>query len=109
MNRQQQIDEFLLRAHRLAMERLRAEPARLADVAGTLARWRTQSGPTRSDRFWDEWQALLEAGVDAAEASVCASGDRATALRNVSPMGGLITQGEPGDLLRAVRRAGHAH
>lgn len=107
MNRQQQIDEFLLQAHRLAVARLRAEPGRIADVAKTLSRWRSQAGATRSDPYWDEWQALLDAGVDAIEAGVCGADDHATALRNVSPVGVLMTQRERGELLRAARD-GHA-
>ena len=108
MNRQQQIDEFLLQAHRLAVERLRAEPKRIAEVSGTLSRWRAQAGATRSDPYWDEWQVLIEAGVDAIEAGTCGNGDHATALRNVSPVGVLMTQQERGALLRGVRQGGHA-
>lgn len=103
MNRQLQIDAFLLAAHRLAMQRLRAEPGRLAEVAGTLARWRDRAGPTRSDRYWDEWQALIDGGLDGLETAVCATDDHATALRNVSPIASLITPQERGHLLRAAR------
>ena len=49
MNRQQQIDDFLLQAHRLAVARLRADPPRLAELVGTLSRWRMNAGATRSD------------------------------------------------------------
>lgn len=108
MNRQQQIDEFLLKAHRLAVQRLRAEPARLVELAGTLSRWRSQAGATRSDPYWDEWQSLIDAGVDAIEAGTCGAGDHATALRNVSPVGVLMTQRERGALLRGVRQGCHA-
>jgi hypothetical protein len=51
MNRQQQIDRFLSAAHRLAVERLRAQPARIEPVRAQLARSRSQSGVTRSDRY----------------------------------------------------------
>jgi len=105
MNRQQQIDAFLREAHRLAVGRLRADPRRLAEVVRTLDRWCAQSGATRADRYWDEWQVLLDAGVDAIEAEVCGEDDHAAALRNVSPMGVLITQRERGELLRAARHA----
>ena len=103
MNRQLQIDAFLLAAHRLAMRRLRADPARLGEVAGTLARWRSRAGETPADRYWDEWQALLDSGLDSLETAVCAVDDHATALRNVSPIASLITQKERGELLRAAR------
>ena len=105
MNRQQQIDVFLFEAHRLALGRLRAEPGRIAELARTLARWRRQAGASRSDRYGDEWQSLLDAGVDAIEAGTCGSDEHATALRNVSPVGVLITARERGELLRAARRS----
>ena len=103
MNRQTQIDAFLLAAHRLALQRLREEPARLHEAAGTLARWRAQAGVTRSDPYWDEWQSLIAAGVERLEAVVCADDEHAAALRNVSPLGSLMTQRERGQLLRAAR------
>ncbi|WP_395317528.1 hypothetical protein [Variovorax sp. UC74_104] len=108
MNRQQQIDDFLLRAHRLAVSRLRAEPARLADVSATLERWQARAGATRSDPYWNEWRAMLAAGVDAIEQATCGSDDHAAALRNVSPVGVLMTQRERGELLRAARQGTHA-
>ncbi len=108
MNRQQQIDAFLLEAHRLAVARLRAEPDRLADVLRTLERWREQAGVTRSDRYLDEWQVMLAAGVDAIEAGACGLDDHAAALRTVSPVGVLITQRERGAMLRAAREASDA-
>ena len=104
MNRQRQIDLFLLAAHRLAMERLRAEPARIEPVRAQLARWRAQAGrPTRSDSYWDEWQALLSADLEELARVVCADDDHGTLLRSVSPMSTLITQSERSALLRAVR------
>lgn len=102
MNRQTQIDAFLLAAHRLALQRLREDPARLDVAADTLARWRARAGASRSDAYWDEWQSLIEAGMPGLEA-VCADNDHAAALRNVSPLGGLLTQRERGELLRAAR------
>jgi hypothetical protein len=104
MNRQQQIDDFLLSAHQLALTRLRAEPHRLQDVKALLARWRTQSGPTRSDVYRDEWDAMVDAGVDAIDRVAGAHSDHAAALRNVSPLSVLITQHERADLLRQARQ-----
>ncbi|KQX24647.1 hypothetical protein [Variovorax sp. Root434] len=108
MNRQQQIDDFLLQAHRLAVSRLRADPGRIADVSATLERWQTQAGATHSDAYWNEWRAMLAAGVDAIEAATCGTDDHAAALRNVSPVGVLMTQRERGELLRAARQGAHA-
>lgn len=105
MNRQQQIDKFLLAAHRLALTRLRAEPARIERVRAQLARWREHSGPTRSDPYWDEWQQILTTDLERIERVVCADDEHGAALRNVSPMSTLITQRERAVLLREARAA----
>lgn len=105
MNRQQQIDVFLLEAHRLAVRRLRQDPSRAEHARALLARWRERNGPTRSDPYRDEWARLLDAGPDAVEHVACAADDHGAALRNVSPLSVLITQRERMDLLRQARSA----
>jgi hypothetical protein len=105
MNRQQQIDSFLLAAHRLAMSRLHARPQRIEVVRAQLARWRAGSGPTRSDPYWDEWQRLLDADLPALERAVCADDEHGAVLRSVSPISTLITQAERARLLREARAA----
>ncbi len=105
MNRQQQIDKFLLAAHHLALSRLGAEPTRIEPVRAQLARWRVQSGLTRSDPYWDEWQRLLVADLAEIERVVCADDEHGAVLRSVSPMSTLITQGERAVLLREARSA----
>lgn len=105
MNRQQQIDKFLLAAHRLALARLRADPSRLQPVQAQLARWRRQSGPTRSDRYWDEWETLLAGALDDIERVICADDQHGALLRSVSPMSTLVTQAERTVLLREARSA----
>lgn len=105
MNRQQQIDQFLLSAHKLALSRLREHPERLQDVAALLARWRRQEGESRSDSYWDEWGQLLAEGIDAIEREVCSGSDHAAVLRSVSPMSVLISQRERSELLRQTRQS----
>ena len=105
MNRQQQIDKFLLAAHRLALSRLHAEPERIGPVRAQLQRWRAQSGPTRSDVYWDEWQRLLDADLRDMERVVCADDQHGAVLRSVSPLSTLITQAERARLLREARTA----
>lgn len=104
MNRQQQIDHFVLQAHHLAVQRLREQPGRVAQVQAQLARWRKQSGATRSDTYWDTWEGLLGKPIDTLAKEVCADTDRATALRSVSPMSVLITQAERAQLLGQARQ-----
>lgn len=104
MNRQQQIDKFLLAARRLALSRLRAEPTRIEPVRAQLARWRVQSCPSRSDTYGDEWQRLLVADLAETERVVCADNEHGAVLRSVSPMSTLVTQGERAVLLREARK-----
>ena len=104
MNRQDQINVFSLAAHRLAVERLREQPARVREALGVLQRWREQAGgPSHSDAYWDEWDRLLREGVDSVEQAVCLSTDRAATLRSVSPLGRFITVPERNELLRQTR------
>ena len=105
MNRQQQIDYFVTQAHLLAMQRLREQPARAAEVMAQLAHWRTRAGQTRSDPYWNEWESLLGGSTQALADAVCADTDHATALRSVSPMSVLITQAERAQLIDQARRA----
>ena len=94
MNRQLQLEKFLLAAHRLAPERLRAQPERIEPVRSQLARWRGQAGATRADVYWDEWQRLLTADLNELEQAVCADDEHGAVLRSVSPMSTLISQTE---------------
>lgn len=103
MNRQQQIERFLAEAHRLVIPRLRADPSAIELVRGQLTRWRALSGATRSDVYWDEWDGLLQLGVDAIERVVCADDEHAAVLRSVSPISVLLTQAERSRLLHEAR------
>ncbi len=104
MNRQQQIDHFVAKAHLLAIQRLREHPARVTEVRAQLARWRKQEGPTRSDVYWNEWETLLGSSIDELAEAVCGSSDHATVLRSVSPISVLVTQQERARLLREARQ-----
>jgi hypothetical protein len=103
MNRQQQIDSFLLEAHKLALARLRAQPHRMQEVAALLGKWRLQAGATRSDAYWNEWDDLIAEGVDAMERAACAQDEHGAVLRSVSPLSVLVSQQERGALLRQAR------
>lgn len=103
MNRQADIEAFLLAAHRLAVSRLREAPSRIEEARGLLLRWRAQDGQTRSDPYWDEWAKLLVADTDTLERAVCSAADHAVALRSVSPLGVLLTQQERTQLLAQAR------
>ena len=105
MDRQRRTEVFLQAAHRFAMVRLRADPDRIGDVRALLQRWREQSGQTRSDPYWDEWERLLALPLDDFEQVICADDEHATVLRSVSPIGAVISNAERRELLREARRA----
>lgn len=103
MNRQLQIDQFVLLAHQLAFEKLKAKPERLTEVVRVLANWKAQNGVTRSDSLLAEWQTLLGGTLTQLEDIMTAATDRATLLRSVSPMSILITPQERTQLIQQVR------
>lgn len=105
MNRQQQIEHFLLAAHRVALARLRADPAKIDAVRQQLARWRREAGLTRSETYLREWDHLLDSGVEVLEDVVCAEDSHGALLRSVSPLSTLLTQKERAELLRRSRSA----
>ena len=106
MDRQHQIHAFSLAAHRLAIDRLRERPERLAEALGVVRRWREQAGGfAHCDPYWNEWQRLLLEGVDAVELAACAVSDHAATLRSMSPLGRFISSAERNQLLSQARKA----
>lgn len=103
MNRQQQLDEFSLALYRRACIALRLDPELREQAQRTLARWREQSGPTRSDALWDEWEQLLASEIHVLEGAALAESDHGQLMRSVSPLGGLVSQGERMVLLKQAR------
>jgi hypothetical protein len=106
MDRHARIDIFSLAAHRLAVARLREQPARLPEAIGVLNRWRDQAGGSaHCDPYWDEWERLLRDGVDAVEREACAPTSHGATLRSVSPLGRFISVAERNDLLKQALEA----
>ena len=103
MDRQRQLELFSLEAHRLGVERLRANPSKLQILIDTLHRWRRQSGPGHSDPYFDAWERLLLEGVDAVEAATCHDNDHAAVMRSTSPFAPLITASERMEMLTRCR------
>lgn len=104
MDRQARIDLFSVAAHRIAVARLREQPARLQEALEVLQRWREQAGgPAHCDPYWDEWDRLLREGAEAVEHAVCSATDHAATLRSVSPLGRLLSVPERNVLMRQAR------
>ena len=106
MDRHARIDTFSLAAHRLALTRLREQPTRLVEALDVLDRWRQQAGgASHSEPYWDEWERLLRAGIDAVENAACAATSHGATLRSVSPLGRFISVDERSSLLRQALQA----
>ena len=94
MRSQHDIDQFTLEFHKRALVRLREDIHLLDQARETLSRWSAQRGATASDPYFEAWRALLDQGPDAIEREVCADTDAAATLRNVSPLGFLLSAKE---------------
>lgn len=94
MPSQQQIHAFTRAFHRAAIERVHERLALVHRALQDLARWQTQRGPSASDPYILEWQALLKGDLSQLQTLVCADDDHAAALRNTSPLGFVLTPPE---------------
>ncbi|QOF78003.1 hypothetical protein [Variovorax sp. 38R] len=103
MNRQQQLDQFSLALHRRAMAALHLDPAQRERARQTLARWRQQSGETRSDVLWNEWEQLLASDLEVLTRAALDDSEHGQLMRSVSPLGVLVSQAERMTLLQQAR------
>jgi hypothetical protein len=104
MNEQHRINTFSLEAHRLAIARLRERPECVPQALAVLERWRQQAGgPSHCDPYWNEWESMLQQGIDTVERAVCVETDHAATLRSVSPLGRFVSAADRYRLLRQVR------
>ena len=90
----QQFNAFTKVFHRVAIGRLAREPTLVKRALLTLERWHTQRGSSASDAYLHEWKILLQGDLDVLQKLVCADDDAAETLRNVSPMGFVLTPAE---------------
>ena len=89
----QLLDRRSLELHQLIARRLREHPERLERVRETLARWKTIVSPD-SQPYVTEWQRLADAGMDMLLAVAVEDSERAAALRQCGPFGGVLTPKE---------------
>lgn len=90
----QQLNAFTKAFHHAAIDRLAREPELVRRALQTLERWHGQRGPSASDAYLHEWQVLLEGDLNVLQARVCGDDDTAETLRNVSPLGFVLTPAE---------------
>ncbi|MEO8390604.1 hypothetical protein [Polaromonas sp.] len=94
MPSQKQLDAFTEAFHRAAIRRLAMEPELVERASHTLQRWQEQRGSTASDPYLQEWRVLLSGDLNVLQERVCADNDLAATLRNVSPLGFVLTPAE---------------
>jgi hypothetical protein len=94
MPSQQQINAFTQAFHRETIGRLVEKPELIERALQTLHRWRVQRGPGASDPYLQKWRTMLEGDLQVMRQLVCADDDYAATLRNVSPLGFVLTPAE---------------
>jgi hypothetical protein len=100
----QEIDQRALAMHRLVVEKIRQNPALFDHAKRTLARWRG-SVCARSQPYLEEWECLMNQGLDACLAAAVEESAHATALRQSSPFAGLLTHQDRFTFLKTWRLA----
>jgi hypothetical protein len=103
MRTHQEIDERSLALHRLVAERITHDPALLEKVRETVARWRG-TVCIASQPYLEEWECLIDQGVEACLAVAVEDSQRGAALRQSSPFSGVLTNRERFAFLRDWRR-----
>jgi hypothetical protein len=94
----QQLDAFTLAFHRQAIARMQEQPGLVKQAVQTLDRWAEQRGATASDSYLQRWRELLSQSCDVIEAQVCQDSAEAATLRNVSPLGFVLSASERQEL-----------
>lgn len=104
----QEIDARSLALHRLIAERIQRDPSLFEVAKRNLAHWRTHASPNET-YYVEEWDRLLQSGLDAALAVAIEDSEYATALRQSSPFAGVLTPRERWAFLDAWKVAHEAH
>ena len=99
----QEIDQRSLALHRLLTEKIRQDPALFENVKRTLARWR-KTVCTNSQPYLEEWQRLVDLGIEECLAVATEDSERATAMRQASPFCGILSEEERREFLLSWTR-----
>jgi hypothetical protein len=103
MNRHQLIETRSLRLHQAIAEKLRRNPDLIRRAYENIGRWkRINSFP---QPYLDEWQAVLDQGLEASLALMCEDSERGRRLRQSSPFPGILSNAERWRILRETRAA----
>jgi len=87
------VDARSLALHQLVSAKVRSDPQLLQNVDQTLSRWRSLVD-TASQPYLRQWEAAMEQGLEACLSLCEEDSARATALRQCSPFGSVLTAKE---------------
>jgi hypothetical protein len=107
MRTHQEIDQRSLALHRLVAAKIRNDPALLDKARAILRRWR-ETVCANTQPYLEEWQRLIDQGADACLSVAVEDSERATALRQSSPLSCLLTNQERFRFLKEWNR-NHDH
>lgn len=93
MRTHQEIDERSLALHRLVVQKIRQEPILFDKAKATLSRWR-KTGCVNSQPYLDEWDRLMNQGIEVCLAMAVEDSQWAIDLRQSSPFSGILTNQE---------------
>lgn len=103
MRTHKEIDERSLAMHRLVAEKIRNDPALFEKAKMTLTRWRT-TVCTNSQPYLEEWESLMNRGMETCLAVAVEDSERARALRQSSPFAGILSNEERLTFLKTWQR-----
>jgi hypothetical protein len=93
MRTHDEIDQRSLALHRLVAKRVMRDPALFEKARMTLVRWR-QTVCIASQPYLEEWESLMNQGIEACLSVAVEDSQRAAALRQSSPFSGVLTNRE---------------
>lgn len=94
MPSQQDIDRFTLVFHQRAVECLRQERDLQLKALDVLDRWEARGMSDGSRGYRNEWRTLLLGDLNRLEQAVCITTEHAATLRNMSPLGFVLSDEE---------------
>jgi hypothetical protein len=95
----QEIDQRSLEMHALAVDLMRQDPRRLDHARSTVTRWLSGAQPGLRG-YLEDWLRVVEEGIDSVARIATDKGERATALRQSSPITCTLTPRERNKFLR---------
>ncbi|MFQ6759458.1 MAG: hypothetical protein D9V46_00580 [Deltaproteobacteria bacterium] len=94
----QEIDQRSLALHRLIAEKIRQDPSLFEKPRETLGRWR-KTVCTNSQPYLEEWQRLVDMGIEECLTVATEDSERANAMRQASPFCRILTNEERWEFL----------